>query len=420
MSLVGVAAVLAALAVAGVEITAPAGLACLCLALWLFEAVPVFVPSLLLLALAPLATDLPVPQVMQWFADPVLVLFFGGFALGEAAVANGIDRRIVAASIRAARGRAAPLVAVVLGSTAFLSMWISNVAAAALVIAALKPALPDRLVRPVLLSAALGANLGGMATPIGSGPNAIAIAAMPHPPSFLGWMAMALPLTIGAAVVAFVWIVGVLGARGAVDVPDPQAPRDGERPRALAAVAVLAIALWLSETVHGIPPSVVAVGTAAVLFGTGLLPRTGLARLDWSTLLLIAGGLGLGGLLEHVGFVDRVAELLSDLHAPRTVVLGALLVSTAALSSLMSNTATVTLLVPAGMAVLPDAPGAPILVALAASFGMMFVISTPPNAMAVGAGVRPADLLWPGLVLLAGGCAVLALTGPWVLSLLGL
>jgi sodium-dependent dicarboxylate transporter 2/3/5 len=58
-------------------------------------------------------------------------------------------------------------------------------------------------------------------------------------------------------------------------------------------------------------------------------------------------------------------------------------------------------------------------VALAASFGMPFVISTPPNAMVVGAGVRSADLLVPGLVLLAGGVVALVVTGPVVLGWFG-
>jgi sodium-dependent dicarboxylate transporter 2/3/5 len=99
-------------------------------------------------------------------------------------------------------------------------------------------------------------------------------------------------------------------------------------------------------------------------------------------------------------------------------VLFALLLLTATLSAVMSNTATATLLVPVASALLPGLPGAPILVALAASFGMPFVVSTPANAMAVGAGARSADLLAPGLILMVGGCLVLALTGPTVLTVL--
>ena len=118
-------------------------------------------------------------ESLRWMADPVLGLFFGGFVIGEAAAAHGIDRWVAKQAFGLARGRVRWLVAVVLGATAFLSMWMSNIAAAALMIAALKPIVAeteDRVRRVLLVAVALGANLGGMATPIGSGPNALAIA----------------------------------------------------------------------------------------------------------------------------------------------------------------------------------------------------------------------------------------------------
>ena len=96
-----------------------------------------------------------------------------------------------------------------------------------------------------------------------------------------------------------------------------------------------------------------------------------------------------------------------------------LLLVTAAMSAVMSNTAAATLLVPVAAAAVPSVPAIPILVALAASFGMPFVVSTPANAMAVGAGARSRDLLVPGLVLMGVGCVLLWLTGPRVLAVLG-
>ena len=86
----------------------------------------------------------------------------------------------------------------------------------------------------------------------------------------------------------------------------------------------------------------------------------------------------------------------------------------------MSNTAAATLLVPVALAIDPHPPQWALLVALAASFGMPFVVSTPPNAMAVSRGVRSVDLLWVGGALMIGGVVVLALTGPLVLTSLGI
>src|SRR5690349_15676674 len=108
------------------SLTTAALLAALCLGLWLLELVPVFVPTLRLLPPAPVVLGVPVQEVFAWGADPVLLLFFGGFVLGEAAKVHGLDRRIVRTVVGAAGGRAMRLIALVLLGTAFLSMWISG------------------------------------------------------------------------------------------------------------------------------------------------------------------------------------------------------------------------------------------------------------------------------------------------------
>ena len=93
--------------------------------------------------------------------------------------------------------------------------------------------------------------------------------------------------------------------------------------------------------------------------------------------------------------------------------------TSALLSALMSNTATVVLLIPIASAFMPQ-PSTAILIAIAASFGMPFVISTPPNAMAHGeGGLRSSDLLVPGLVIMLVGCAVVSVTGRMVLQVAG-
>jgi sodium-dependent dicarboxylate transporter 2/3/5 len=353
-------------------------------------------------------------------ADPVLALFFGGFVLGEAASVHGIDRLLARRAFLLAGGQVRWLVAVVLGVTAFLSMWMSNIAAAALMIAAMKPMFgssPEGVRRALLVAVALGANLGGMATPIGTGPNAIALAQIPgEPPSFLAWMAFALPLTVGSLVVAY-GMLRVAHPLGDQTLHVPMAgTAEGERPLQVGGVALLAIAAWLLEPWHGVSAATVALALAAALFGTGLVPAARLRNVDWSTLLLIAGGLGLGELIERTGVLPSLASWLDAREAPPWLLRMALLSLAALMSALMSNTATAAMLIPLALALEPSSRALPILVAMAASFGMPFVISTPPNAMAVGAGASSRDLLWPGLVLMGGGCLVLALTGPAVLG----
>lgn len=239
----------------------------------------------------------------------------------------------------------------------------------------------------MLLSVAVGANFGGIGTPVGTGPNAIAVAAASrhNAITFLDWTAFALPLAVGLIAAGVLILALRYRVRGAIRLPDsPPRPLSRDA-RVVVAVFLLTAGAWLTEPLHGAPPALVALAATSVLFGTGLLERQDLSRLDWSTLLLIAGGIGLGNLLEKSG--------------------------------LMSNTATVTMLIPLAASLDPSTA---ILIAVAASLGAPFVISTPPNAMVYGeGGVRPSDLLLPGLVLMILGCLVVGLTGPYVLNLVG-
>lgn len=408
----------------------------LCLVLWLSEAVPAFVPTLFLgvlvpVLLAPLDVRFNLAAVLRWGMDPVLALFLGGFALGAATERYGFDRRLAQGVLGLAGTSGARLLALVMLLTAFLAMWLSNIAAAVLMLACLRPMLaglaPDApLRRTLLVGLALGADLGGIATPIGSGPNAIAMAAVAkvQPLTFLDWMAFALPLVAGLLVVAW----GLLWLRlrwqtPARELPVAAVPENfpplGGREWGFLAIVIGTIGLWLSEPLHGIPAAVVAIGATAMLFLTRLLGAADLRRLDWGTLLLIAGGLTLGRLLEQAALVRWASDLIRWDALPPTVSLLLLCLASATLSALMSNTATVVLLIPLAHALFPT-PSSTILLAIAASLGMPFVISTPPNALAFGeGGLKTADLFWPGLVLMLLGCGLLALTGPMVLGWVG-
>ncbi|MFY9345043.1 MAG: SLC13 family permease [Planctomycetota bacterium] len=400
------------------------------LVLCLSEVVPPFVPTIVLLVmtpllLGPLEARFQVDAVLTWPAKPITALFAGGMALGVAAQRHGVDASIAALVLRVAGTRTRNLVALVLIGTAILSMWMSNIAAAAMMIAAVRPlthgqATDASFRRGVLLAIAIGANLGGIGTPIGTGANAIAIAAAEsrHACSFLHWMAFAVPLVAAMLVVAFVLVVvrcrvaGVLAARAAA----PFAL--GRAGQAVVILFFVAVAAWLSEPLHDVSAPLVALAVMAILFGTGLLGCDDLGALDWSTLGLIAGGLCLGELIEAAGLLARIADVpWSDY--PRIVWLGGLVLASALMSAVMSNTATVALLVPLGMAIEPS-PSTAILIAVGASFGMPFSISTPPNAMVHGTGeVSSRDLVWIGVPLLIIGCTVVTLTGPLVLSLFG-
>ena len=422
------------------RVTAIAGV---CIVLWLSETVPPFVPTLLLWVLIPVALSTVDPKyslanTLRWAADQVLALFFGGFALGAATERQGLDKKLAAWAFARSHGSFTLMLATTIGITAFMSMWISNIAAAALMFSCLRPLLSqfeagDATRRTMLVGVALGANLGGIATPIGTGPNAIAMSyiADAHHITFLEWMMFALPLTVLLLILGFAllrWRArGEIGASWETNIDHllSNGPSDegvvGYRrgQLGLAAILSLSVILWLSEPLHGVPAAVIALTAAASLFLFGILKKSDITRIDWSTLLLIAGGITIGKLLEASHLISSATERLSLSELDPMLALFVLCFTSALLSALMSNTATVVLLIPIASAFMPQ-PSTAILIAIAASFGMPFVISTPPNAMAHGeGGLRSSDLLVPGLVIMLVGCAVVSLTGRMVLQMAG-
>ena len=190
--------------------------------------------------------------------------------------------------------------------------------------------------------------------------------------------------------------------------------------RAFLLILAATVVLWLFEPLHKIPAAVIALASAATLFLSGMLKKKDVLRIDWSTLLLIAGGITLGRLMEQTGLVRELSASIpfSDLNI--TLSLFVMCFASALLSAVMSNTATVVLLIPLATAIIPN-PSTAILVAISASFGITFVISTPPNAMAFGeGGIKFGDLFWPGLLLMIIGCLVVSLTGQTVLNFMGI
>jgi len=415
----------------------------ICLLLWLSEIVPPFVPTLLLWTLVPLSlaqidAKYALPTVLSWAVDPVMALFFGGFVLGVATQRHGLDRRLTQFALRSSGSSFKKFLLFVILITAFLSMWMSNIAAAALVLACLHPIIgkfeADHILRRVvLIGVALAADFGGIATPIGTGPNAIALASISttQTVSFLSWMAFALPLTLGMLAVTYLFLAwrsrrnkgdwkdknadlnNILKSRGDLPVNQPMQI-------AFLIVFVGTIALWLTEPLHKIPAAVVALGSAAFVFLSGILTKEDLRKVDWSTLLLIAGGITLGRLLEQSAFVRDLATNVPFGELNPMLSLFLLCLASAILSALMSNTATAVMLIPLATALIP-APSTAILVAVSASFGVPFLISTPPNAMVFGqGGVRFGDLFWPGLALMVLGCLLVSLTGKTTLNFVGI
>jgi sodium-dependent dicarboxylate transporter 2/3/5 len=402
------------------------------LVLWLSEAVAAYVTTLALIAAIPIVLGgldpaYRIGSVMGWAADPVLALFFGGFALGAAASRHGIDAQIADRTLMLSKNRRRRLLALVMLATALVSMWISNVAAVALILAALRPHLNSRertqsFRVALLLGVAMGANLGGMATPIGTGPNGIAIAYLEEWTriTFLQWMGFALPLVIGMLALAFFLIVWAHRVEGTYQPIDARAEPLKPRARGLLLVFALAVVAWLSEPLHGVSAPVVALSVTVVLFGGGWLRREDLGRIDWATLLLIAGGIVLGRVAEHSGVLGVVARSASEHGMSLAFRITGFVLLAAILGAVMSNTASTAVLIPLALGLaLPRSIA--VLIALGSSFGVPFIISTPPNSMVYGeGGLSPRDLLRVGLPLMIVGALFVGIAGPGILDWLGI
>ena len=408
-------------------------IAATCIVLWLGELAPVWVPTVLLwtatpLLLAPASNAFAPARVLGWSVDPVLALFLGGFALAAAASAQGADRAVAALALRFSGGRPVRLVVMVAVATAVLSMWMSNVAAAALMLAAMRPVVDGddsptgSLRRPLLLAIALAADVGGIATPVGTGSNGIAMAALEptHPVSFVQWMLFGVPLAFGLLAAALGVVIWRVRPAGEIALPSEAPFLATASTWWLGAVFGTTVMLWLTEPLHGVRAWIVALGTVAVLLFSRLIRWDDVRRMDWSTLLLIAGGIALGALLDESGLIRTGASYIPFASAPPFIRLLALCLVSAMLSAVMSNTATAAFLVPLALTLDP-APSTAIIVAVSTSLGVPFVISTPPNAMAVGTGLLGSrELLVPGIVIMLGGCVLVALTGPTVLRAFGI
>jgi solute carrier family 13 (sodium-dependent dicarboxylate transporter), member 2/3/5 len=370
-------------------------------------------------------------RVASAAVNPVILLCFGGFALSAAGAKFGVDAYIARWVVRLSGGRRRALLFAVMAATAVLSMWMLNIAAAAMMVATLRPLFArgdgeqseaDRSFRVALLvGLAFAANFGGIATPIGTGPNLVAIGAISakRSISFPGWMLFGVPMAAVMLVLTYGLLVAIYRVGG--EVRRVSLPRRALSPRGWCVVGIFAatVAAWLLEPVHRVPSAVVALVMTAALFASRLLDERDLRNLGWETLILIAGGLTLGQLFEDSGLAKGVAGAVAWGALSPTIFILCLVVACAAISAVASNTAAAAMLIQIAIGIAPSAQTA-VLVALGASMGVPFVISTPPNAIAYGeGGLRPRDFLVPGMILMVVGCVMLAALGPWALRLAG-
>jgi sodium-dependent dicarboxylate transporter 2/3/5 len=408
--------------------------------LWVTEIVPLYVTSFVILALSvtwlrgAMATDdieIATSTFMAAFSSDIIFLFLGGFVLSSALHKYRLDEQL-ARWVIAKTGNSVPrLVLGVMAITAFLSMWLSNTATAAMMMAVCLPiarSLPatDRARKAILLSVPFAANVGGMGTPIGSPPNAIAIEylrGLGAAPGFLTWVLIGVPLVVLMILVIWLVLMALYRDETRQITFETEALAQGLslKGRVVLGVALLTVLGWLTGAVHHLSSGTVALLPLLVLFGTRILDVKDLRSLSWDVLLLMGGGLCLGEGMTASGLAEWLVERLPTEGMSIWVLVIVFGLTGCLMSTLMSNTASANLLMPivVGLSVTPMPP---ILICLAfsCSLAMTLPISTPPNAIAFSSGeIGVKDIVKPGLVLTLIGVGLVYTLGYWWIDILG-
>jgi sodium-dependent dicarboxylate transporter 2/3/5 len=159
--------------------------------------------------------------------------------------------------------------------------------------------------------------------------------------------------------------------------------------------------LWLSSPLHSLSAAAVSAVPLVFLPLTGILKGEDIRSMGWDTLLLVAGGLSLGTALQHTGLLDLYAHRIAEFEVSKVVFYFILAYATMLFSNIMSNTATSTVLIPLGMAILPNNQiEVAMIIGLSASTALFLPVSTPPNAIAFATGfIKQKDFRFGGILI---------------------
>ena len=385
--------------------------------LWLTEALDVSITALLVPILAVAFGVLDTTKALASFANPIIFIFLGGFALASALHAQKIDTAIANKVLTLARGRFNVAVFMLFAVSAGLSMWISNTATTAMMlplILGVLHQLNEEEQRPtyifVLLGVAYCANIGGIATLVGSPPNAIAAAQ--NNMTFANWLSLAGPLSLILLPVMLAVLFMVIRPNLNHHFATEHEPLEWTQPRLLTlGIFGLTVLFWIfsspiNKLLGGLPKfdtviaisAVVALGLSRVVTWKQIEKTT-----DWGVLMLFGGGICLSAVLKATGtsvfLADHIGGLLQG--APLILVIMAIVTFVVFLTEFASNTASAALLVPV-FAAIAESLGIPAvilsaLIAVSASCAFMLPVATPPNAIVYGSGhVAQKDMMRAG------------------------
>jgi sodium-dependent dicarboxylate transporter 2/3/5 len=405
---------------------------------WVSEAVPIGVTSVLPIVLFPLFGIASVGETTAPYGSHYVFLFMGGFLIAIALENWNLHRRFALGILVAAGGKPRRLIGGFMLATALLSMWISNTATTLMmlpialsVIARLDLKKHPNFAVALLLGTAYAANIGGMATLVGTPPNVALVGIMEEQYGvvipFMEWMLLASPFSGLLLLLVYFFLTRVLLpiskdeiGTGTQHISEELESLGGwsTAERRVGAVFGLTAFLWISrraiEELTGWPLNdttiAMAAGISLFLIPSGqekrpLMRWEEARRLPWDILLLFGGGLTLAGALGRAGILEMVANVLSDQGGwPLWLMIGAFASVAMMLTEVMSNLALTVVMVPVVALVGLQLGLNPLMlavpVALASSCAFMLPMATPPNAIIFGSNkIRMGQMARVGFVL---------------------
>ncbi len=422
--------------------------------LWVTEAIPLHATAALIIFLQILLlsqqTMLPFPEgafpegrsapgfgaFYAALANPVIMLFLGGFFLADGSAKYRLDRNLARVMLRPFGRKPRNIMLGMMLITALLSMFMSNTATTATMMAVVIPVLltlpeGDRMKTGMALAIPFAANVGGIGTPVGTPPNAIALGALNAagiPISFLQWMAMAVPLVI--VILLFAWQLLCRLFPCAVEEMELRIDStfDTSRPAVIFYfTAAITILLWLTEPLHGVSSSIVGFFPVVMLLSTGVFTTKDLQAIQWHVLWLVAGGIALGVGITASGLDGWFLSLVQWEEITPILLTTVFCLVALALSTVISNSATANLIIPIGMslamsgAVHLGALEVSFFIAIGASLAMALPISTPPNAIAYSTGtVKTKDMALAGILIGLVGLILFVWVAPLLWKVMGI
>jgi len=406
--------------------------------MWITEWVPLFITSLIILFLQicwllpvinPSAGKVERQAFLSPFFSDIILLFLGGFVLAAMLHKYGLDNRIASWLLKKTGTKPSRILLGIMLVSAVLSMWMSNTATTAMMFAIILPIVEkipksNKFSLALLLGIPFACNLGGLGTPIGTPPNAIAMSYLAEKGisvSFLDWMLAAVPLMVILLVVVWFLLLKIFSPGDLeIQFEDQTSSEMTISHWMVIGLFLITVVGWLTTKTHGFSLGTVSLIPVIFTFGSGLLSSRDFKSLPWDVLFMVGGGICLGVGLRDSGLTREMIDLIPT-NISYLWVLIAFLCLTALMTTFMSNTATANLLIPIAVSTDFNILLFVIPIAMVCSTAMALPISTPPNAIAFGSGLLESkDMMKPGAVITLISILIIIVLGLFYLPLLGL